>query len=337
MSASAFTAARSVKSRRVRVRVLADSAVAATTLKRYQSAVLGFHAWAAENGEDADNEEELDELVTEYIEEEYEAGGSRQRCANLINGLAHYSPKLRFGLLLARRSLKGWRKLRPSQSWPPLTWDCCCAIIAVLLKAGRVHAAVAVATMYKGLLRISEVCGLRLCDVAFNDDPRLSGANKGVAVGLRLRKTKTADNLFAQLRDPAVGELLRRFVNLRKMQCAGSEDSLFQYSPGQLRRLFRKACDSLGLHGMVPHSCRHGAATELYAACRSIELVMEIGRWAATTSARHYLQSARALLINQQLPVRTTALGARVSKSLLALFAAANAFSTSSKPRKGHY
>ena len=80
---------------------------------------------------------------------------------------------------------------------------------------------------FAGLLRISEVVGLRVGDVVFPEDPRFWGVD---FVVLALAHTKTGDDLSAEIRDAWVWPLLRLWHSVRA-------------PAGQAARLFPSAVD----------------------------------------------------------------------------------------------
>ena len=65
------------------------------------------------------------------------------------------------------------------------------------LQRGDVGCALAFMLAFTGLLRISEVAGLRVGDVVFPEDPRFWGV---AHVVLALAHTKTGDDLSAEIR-----------------------------------------------------------------------------------------------------------------------------------------
>lgn len=206
---------------------------------------------------------------------------------------------------LTRLAIKGWTKLKPRISWSPLTWNLTCGIAVQLAKIGHADMAFAVILAFDCLLRIGELTGLRVDDIGGLDE-------KGVTddVGLRLRKTKTGTNKFVKVRKQETKKLLAQFLQQRKQG-----QKLFDFDPPALRSAFGRVCTSIGLDSSyVPHSLRHGGATELFEQTDDLHLVMVVGRWAVEASARSYIQDARALLLAKEVPVST----ARLAKALAA-------------------
>lgn len=281
--------------------------------------------WADERGLEPETAEDTDDCLVAWCQELFEDGGSRQMAANALFGLELFRPRLRKQLITARLALVGWAKLEPKNSWPPITWPLVCAIAVTLTRAGQRNAAMAVLLMFCGMLRVGEVCALTLDDVVFGDDQQLGGIMQPTEAVLRLRRTKTGRNQAAEVDNPVVVRLLRDFKTARWKAAAGGETTLFQLTTAQLRDLFKRACAALGLQncGFVCHSCRHGFATLLFARTGNMDLCLVRGRWAATSSARVYIQSGRALLVKTRIPAKAAELGDRMAKDLFRAMTAA--------------
>ena len=79
--------------------------------------------------------------------------------------------------------------------------------------------------------------------------------------------------------------------------------------------------ETRGLH-FVWHSFRHGGASRAFLADREMSEIIVRGRWAAESSARHYVQAGRQMLLALALPPSIAALAARVERAgLLVLLA----------------
>ena len=79
--------------------------------------------------------------------------------------------------------------------------------------------------------------------------------------------------------------------------------------------------ETRSLH-FVWHSFRHGGASRAFLAGREMSEIIVRGRWAAESSARHYVQAGRQMLLVLALPPSIAALAARVERAgLLVLLA----------------
>lgn len=296
-----------------KARPLLTLAFAPSTQKRYSEAVLNFVAWLVQNQEDAPLDA-IDDTLLDYFHYLFDAGAGKSQAQMTLFGLVMYLPRLRHRFPLCAVALRGWNKVAPSVSYPPLTLELTCALSATAALSGEWRAGVAIYLAFHGLLRISEFLSLKTQDVAVSGDLRLGLVAKHVS--LRLRTTKTGPNQFVTLHDPAVLKLLD-FV-LDRTPPGGT---LFPYSPHVFRRLFKSFCSTLGLSaGYVPHSLRHGGATFLHLKGTPIEDILLRGRWSSNKSARRYIQAGRALLLSVEVPVRVAELGARMLPDFFSIF-----------------
>jgi integrase len=277
-----------------------EHAVKPDTAERYNKAVGRFVRWMRDEGEDAVSAKELDLLLCTYFHDCYEAkdGKGKDEANKTMYGIIMYCPELKGRFPYAARTLVAWDKLRPSVPYPPITWDLSVLIAVRLILTGFLRHAIGVLLAFHLLLRGSELVGLRREDIACAGDARVGSEYKGTAV--RLRSTKTGPNKFVEITDPVVNELV---IGLLRDTAPG--EHLFPFSSGNFRRRFKQACSDLGLSSKyVPHSLRHGGATRLSLLGWSVQDIMLRGRWKATDSAMHYIQSGRAMLLSVEVPVR---------------------------------
>ena len=287
-----------------------------STRQRYREAVDEFISWCDDNRIRADSNDDLDWALLEYIHNEYERrdGAGRTRLAHVMAGVQLFAPPLRGKLPMSAQALLGWKRLHPGQRHPPLTWELTVAIATQLAKWGRFDMAVGTLLAFASLLRIGELVGLLVEDLldAQSDDPRVDVRTKS---GVRLRTTKTADNLFADLYNDDVLVLLRQLVAHKR-----AKDRMFDFSASSFRDWFKRAAFVLGLdERYVPHSLRHGGATALYMSGVPIETILHRGRWATTKSARYYVQSGKAMLLGRNPYRRARDLG-RAAGAMLVPF-----------------
>jgi integrase len=282
-----------------RNRFLIEAALAPTTLAKYKQGVKLFIEWCIEHNYDCSTIEELDELLSDYFHYLYEEGDGTGKglAAQTLYGLIKFVPRLDNRLPTATMSLKGWLKLKPSQSYPPLTWDLTVLIACQMARHRKLRQGIATLLAFDCFLRVGELVNIRRCDVATTGDSRMGGEYRGTSI--RLRQTKTGPNQWVQVHDKDVELLLLAVVSMAKTD----QSLLFPFTANQYRSTFKDTCRQLGLSSTyVPHSLRHGGATRWHLLDHSIEDILLRGRWASTKSARRYIQAGRAMLLTVQVP-----------------------------------
>ena len=120
---------------------------------------------------------------------------------------------------LSRRALKGWEKLSPSVSHPPLSWSLSVVLAVKMASQARsvfsaMSLSIGLLVAWEAYLRVGELCALTLGDVSFNslNDPVKLGRKKSgagpasalsrspVLVSFHLAHTKTGDHQWAHIR-----------------------------------------------------------------------------------------------------------------------------------------
>ena len=297
---------------------LVQAAYAKSTIKKYNDAVDAFVSWMDAQGEDPESTEEMDEVLAEYFHELYilRGGKCQSKAAATLAGVGMRCPHMKRRLTTASLALKGWQRLVPSVPYPPLTWDL--TVCVGVHMAAKVHLNLGLATLlaFDCYLRVGELVGLRRCDVADTGDSRMGSAYHGMS--LRLVHTKTGNNQWVTVRNTDVITMVRCLI--RGMPVSSTQ-RLFPVSASTYRKQFKASCADLGLSpDYVPHSLRHGGATHDHITGVPLEEILRHGRWAAVKSARHYVQSGRALLLATAVPAEVAALARKLSANVLASF-----------------
>jgi integrase len=273
--------------------------VADKTRAIYMRAVNHFLGWCADEREDValNDYTRLDDVVTDYIHYLYFESGSLSAASNCLHGLILLLPRAQPHMLLSRRALQGWQRKRPHTQWPPLPWPLAVAIAVQLARRRQLRFAVCTLLAFDCLLRISETAGVCGKDVAAAADPRLGGSVSHDVV-IRLAVAKTGRNQSVIVDNPAIAALV---VWLRSH--TADDQPLLGASAARFREEFKKAAADLNLDPtFVPHSLRHGGASHMFAKHKHVEDIAGRGRWASTKSARHYIQSFRALAMLTKVP-----------------------------------
>ena len=251
---------------------------------------------------------DLDLQLAHYIAYLHSTGRSYTHASHALNGLVFQRPEMRLRLGISHQALRGWGRLKPTRSYPPITWELTVLFAVLLAREGHHAPAVGLLLAFDCYLRVSEMTRIRYCDVVMPNDPRTGQAYTGMAVALPL--TKTGLNQWVTIKDPAVGDILLDHIARRSPQSTDN-DRVFPFTPARFRRLLTLAsvAAGVGYSHYVPHSLRHGGATADFLRGVTIEQIMFRGRWKGMESARRYLQTGRAMLAAQRVPLALNQLG----------------------------
>jgi integrase len=270
----------------------------------------------------------LDCLVADQLQRMFDSGRSSAAYGwQLVNAVALRRPDMRGRLPISQRCMRGWARSTPSTSHPPLPWELTVALACLLAHWGFRGPAVAMLLAFDCYLRVSEITGLRVCDVVLRSDARMGGAFAGMAVCLP--SAKGGRNQSVPVRRHAVADILTLWIRALRPRSTPSQlqadtTPVFGLTADRMRRLMARACAALRLDAKyVPHSLRHGGASADYLRSGSVDEVLFRGRWKRTEAAKTYIQSSRALLAAQHVPPHAARLGQRLEAlGLPALFAA---------------
>jgi hypothetical protein len=295
---------------------LTTSAFAPTTVSVYSTAVSRYLVYCSATAHCGRHSSTaaLDACLQDYIRELYHIhyGRNRQLAVNAVYGLYMQLPSITGQLRGSEHLLRGWKRLRPSISHPPITWPLAVLIARTLAASGYRDCAIAVLVSFDGLLRVGEMCDVTVADVSIVGDRR-RGDSRTTEAGrvpcssrlcIRLATTKTGSNQTAELYDGQVTQLLTHLVQGRQ-----GDEQVFTFPSTDRAAYFRSALHTtctalrLGSIGFTPHSLRHGGATHAHShQGQSIEQVMHRGRWQSNASCRTYIQSGTAALLTQRVP-----------------------------------
>ena len=296
--------------------VLLDASLASGSLLNYRVAVHAFLTWFLSNGyslNDLASIYTLDSRLTLYLHHLHSTGAGKQKGKNAVFGIIHFLPFCRGKLHYSLKSLRGWERSVPSVPHPPMSYTALVVIAVALAAEGRFDMAVGTLLSFDCLLRVSELTALTTADCTTPNDARLGTSLESTSVSLRLAKTKRGRNQFVSVSSPAVKSLFQRHLRL-----VPSASRVFSFSPTSFRLHLKRVCQSLSLPPYVPHSLRHGGATYSHLNGLPVEDIMLRGRWESVKSARHYIQSGRALLLTNDIPQSVTSLSRRLSTDLVA-------------------
>lgn len=283
-----------------------------TTTTIYRNAVHSFLAWTHSQHVDIMSLSQLDMVLNEYIVQLYYSGHGKASAVKTVYGVIMYMADAEGHLPHTMKSLKGWTRLQPAVSYPPLSWDMCVLIACQLARAGYHTHGVACLLSFDCYLRVGELCAIQHSDVADVGDARLGRSTRRMCI--RLAHTKTGPNKWVTVRNKVVIALLRSLLSTSRR----GDRPLFPFSSARFRDVFQSACVALGIShvGYVPHSLRHGGATHDHLCDMPIEDIMLHGRWSSNKSARMYIQTGRSLLLTQSIPTPVLQLASLLSRDV---------------------
>lgn len=250
---------------------------------------------------------DLDAILAEYINCMYQEGDSLSQAGWLLSGLKRFLPALKHKLPTSQQYYNNWLRDHVPQRAVPMPWPVAKALAGAALSAGHWDLAILLLLGFSFYLRSLEMIRLRREDVRFNSE---SGE-----VVVALERTKTSKQ-FAQsvvLRHKPLARLLAQASPF--LPPAGV---IWRFSTHKFRQCFVTLLAHAGMDscGFSLYSLRRGGATHVYSRTRDLHQVAIQGRWRDLSTARIYLDDARAVLLKFSFTPSQSRLLATLASSL---------------------
>eukprot|EP00435_Cladocopium_sp_Y103_P006378 s1629_g2.t1 len=269
---------------------LGDAGVIESTLTRYYYAVSRL----APLLEMVQSEYELDEMLSEWIQQEFEDGCPLHLVGDALFGLHHLDPYTRKKIPRSWSSWKLygiWRKFEVPCRAPPLPQDIALAMAGWCLSRDELVMAALILLGFHALLRTGEILQIRPCDF-------IMGAPHGL-VSLPSSKSEVRNNVreSVSLHDPCTVDIVRAMLELQQERWLEAFPC-WDHSGIAFRTLFRKILEELHLSdmGFRPYSLRRGGAIYEMASHGLMEKTLIRGRCKNSNIARIYISDGLSRL-----------------------------------------
>ena len=265
------------------------------TRERYQTCLDKCLDWLAGGGLSLPKRAQaMDHVVSDYLEFLWATGESKSVANNTLAALQDKEPGLKRRLAGSWRLLKAWSTAEVPRRAPPMTLLALDAMCGWFLMKEMPLMALSLRIAFFGLLRTGELLNLKAKDV-FMPSP------KGPAV-LSLGLTKAGARQGAAESITLCEESV--LVALYRWKQRARPVEFLTPKPHTWRTLFSNAVEALRLTPLEfrPYSLRRGGATFWFNQHGSFDRLLVQGRWAASKTARIYLNDGLAQLADMTLP-----------------------------------
>jgi hypothetical protein len=183
---------------------LYSGSIAPATQRMYFTAKENFYKFCTAHHHSTQTNDDLDHALSMYMAALYNATGSKAAGNMALYGVLFYRPSARTHMHISTGVMRGWSRLVPSVSHPPLTWPLAVLIAATMARRLRLDAAMATLVGFDCFLRISEYVAFHIEDVALPTDPRLGATMVGARTVLRIQHAKTGSNQSVEIYTPTL-------------------------------------------------------------------------------------------------------------------------------------
>ena len=271
--------------KRVRKAHVKFAGLATATRKRYRTSVLKFFRFLSLRNTSYPNSLlDLDFLVAEYVNHEYQDDGSFSRAQTLASALRRLYPPCRRSLHLAGQYLANWGKELVRKRALPLPQDVCLGMAGAALAQGDPGFATILLVGFVGLLRpMGMVLKARQIRVLRQGSTAilLFENSKGA--------TRRGSPETVMIHDPGVvGMLSSRIAQV------GADGFIFGGTWHDLQLRITKYAKYMGLAhpDLTPYCIRRGGATWHFEKYANLHATQHLGRWAQPATAKVYIDQA---------------------------------------------
>ena len=253
---------------------------------RYQRSVEQFLLFIQTFGYRLHTWDDLDEMVSEWVEHIFHDGRHKSLASDGLAGLQFFLPQALGRLKHSWKLCKVWQKLEPPRRVLPLSPLVLCGFAGAAVRLGFTQEAAGLLIGYDCMLRSGELYRLTVGDVAFYDSRAV----------LSLGFTKMGQRLNSAEMVVVESQLAVKYLRLA---CQGRprRQPLLERGDRFFRSLFTCMVELFDIPGLITvYSLRRGGASWDFLQHQSMERTLLRGRWASTSSARLYLQDATAMV-----------------------------------------
>ncbi|CAK0910119.1 unnamed protein product [Prorocentrum cordatum] len=305
---------------------LESSSVSAKTYKDYEQRHTAFQEWVSTKQLAGKLEKELDLVLTDYVNLLWKNGHDVLERTKMLAAFMYFHPDYSKAgtrvLPRARKALKGWTRLEPGKTRPPVPLHLLALLWLELINMGNPLMALALVTMWVAYLRPGEA--MRLKEKSLVSPPRTTSAVPwSLHMHEEMDQHPSKVNLFEEslvlvsIDLPWLGHLL---AGLRRGQ---SDRLLFDFKYPLLGPALAKAAKAVGLEKLkiTAYHMRHSDPShDILFKRRSLPAVKARGRWLSDRTVRRYEAHGRLLQQQAQVSDDTNKKGALALDKLQAAF-----------------
>ena len=233
---------------------------------------------------------QLDDVLMEWIEDQYTMGINVSYVGDALSGLHHFAPWIRGQIKGSWQLFRLWRRVEKPTQAPPLPELFIRAMVARCLELQQLDMALCLSLGFWGLLRTGEIMAL------YPSHLLLGSSDLILRLGLTKTGTRRHQDENVVVKDRATRMIAETFLQVRKGQglfhlpCMAAGGHVFRHQFKQLLQFFRLSAN------FRPYSLRRGGATADFRRFNSLERTLIKGRWGTSQAARQYIQEGLSVL-----------------------------------------
>lgn len=266
------------------------------SLRSYRRALLNFFRWLEEEEEQIPKRHsQLDDQLSRYFEHLWLDDVNITYAGHVLSAFRRFYPQLRYRLPVSRQFFSNWKSVHVPKQAVPMPADVAMAIAGLAVTVGDYNMGLLTLLGFTAFLRTGEITNLLVSQVQVN-------CRTGQII-LALPATKTSKHRLESV--AVVDERLALFTNFVLAKIHGP--SIGAMTPNQFRAKLKLLLKFLHLQAMdfTGYSLRRGGASFAFATGTHFDSLLVLGRWQSVKTARQYLDSGRAALVQLRLSPRS--------------------------------
>jgi hypothetical protein len=295
----------------------------------YARRLQAFYDFVALHDLPLQTEKELDEALCDFADHLYLNGEGNDAGQKLKAAIEFVRPEaMRKGELHLprfKRSLKGWRKLAPSQTRLPMIEFVKSSISAIMLHTGHRMMALFNELTFSTYARPGEMMKIQAVDVV---ERNRQFHHHVVVVAPFEREESSKSGIYDEVlilddsRMMGLGDIVVA-ESKKALKERGDEAKMWSFSAAQYLKVWRACVQVLQVEAVAesPYQNRHGGASRDHLLkLRSVAEIQRRGRWAADASARVYDKPGRLQQIINKFSSKLEPLGEETRKNFTSYF-----------------
>lgn len=266
------------------------------TLRSYRRALLSFFEWLDDEGIHIPAKtSQLDDVLAQYLEHLWLDDINITYAGHTLSAFRRFYPALRFKLPTAKQFFTNWKSIHVPRQAVPMPADVALALAGVAVSIQEEALALLILLGFTAFLRTGEIIELQAQQIRIN-------VELGQII-LALPATKTSKNKEESV--AVTDALLCRFT--QRVVAATQGPTISNLTANQFRSRLQQLCSFLHLerHNFTGYSLRRGGASHAFTEGMHFDQLLITGRWQSVKTARQYLDSGRAALVQLQLSPRS--------------------------------
>ena len=261
------------------------------TLKSYKQALKNFFKYLEDENHDLPSKShQLDELLATHLNHLWLDDTNVTYAGHTLSALRRFYPQLRYKLPVSRQFFSNWKSIHVPQQAVPMPSDVALAIAGVAVEVNDLVFALQVLLGFSAFLQISEITALKPSQIQVNE------GNGQIILAVPATKTSRQKMESVAVTDELLASLTAQVLRTPASRSLGLSTS------NQFRSKLASILDvlQLGNSHFSGYSLRRGGASHAFASGVHFDRLLVMGRWQSVKTARQYLDSGRAALIQLQ-------------------------------------